>query len=735
MKFLNFKMRNFWAATILIFIAAGTTHSAEVVLPFTTGLYFQTNGPLTERNNGDWWTSVTGGDTLHYFEIVVPASVDPGFVLSVDVFDPESFKANGGLDEQDKRGGNEWDSTAFKVYPPTGNTPISEMEFAPNGGTTNTWVNLATFNIGTYGPGTYRVYSKTYVDDENYFRLRINENDPDGIPLSGDEIIFQAVRTSIQFPVGGSASLYMHVFPGEPVLNIFNFDMDTPVYAPQYIITDPLGNSYNGIVSGEDEWNTGSSALPTTGGDEFINPTPGWWRVDITLSIHNQIIIYGRPWVDFPPEERSIIGDLVWVDENQNGVQDTGEPGVVGVTVNLLDNLDNVLESTITDGNGFFMFIDYLPGNYRLEFELPMDHFFTAPNIGNDFYDSDADPLTGRTDLFPLTANDVQRQWDAGLIPKNVSDLAVEKEVDKEYAQPADTLLYNILVTNNGPDSAVNVEVIDDVPPGLIFIDAVPPQNSGPNPLVWIIAELDSGETVHISFRARATDQHLGGIDNNVFVSSENRDPDLSNNSAAAQTHILIPVELTSFTAKETASGILLEWVTQSESEVMGFNVYRSENYAGPYLQLNKSIIPAAGNSQTEQKYSYTDKSNREGNKEYYYKLADVSFEGEMTFHDPVSLSGEILFSYNLEQNYPNPFNIQTTIRFELRKGDIVNLSIYNMNGQLVRTLISGYRETGIHETTWDGKNSMGEIVPSGNYIYSLRAQNFEHVQKMVLVK
>ncbi len=734
MKPENITGRLIFAAFSLLLTGAGPIQAAEVVLPTTPELFFQTNGPLTERDNGDWWTSVDGGDTLHYFEIIVPPAVNPGFTLTVDIYDPESFDNNGGLDEQDKRGGNEWDSTRFKIYPPAGNTPIAEMEFEPDGSTSGTWINLASFSIGTYGTGTYRLYSETFIDDENYFRLRIQENDPDGIPLSGDEIVFQAVRTSIQFPQGGSASLYFYVPPGEPVLNIFNFDMDTPLYAPQYVITDPLNNSYNGIVSGNNVWNTGSGDFPTSGGDEFTNPEPGWWRVDITLSVDNQIIIFGPPWVDFPPGERSIIGDFVWIDDNQDGIQDPGESGMSGVTVNLLDGGDNLLASTVTGTNGDFAFNDYPPGDYRLEFVLPDDHSFTGRDIGNDNYDSDADPLTGLTDVFTLALNDVQRRWDAGLVPKNVSDLAVEKQVDREYVEPGDTLVYDILVTNHGLDSAVNVEVIDDVPPGLTFIDAMPPQNSGPNPLVWIIAHMDSGDTEQISFRVRATDQHLGGIDNTVFVSSENRDPDLSNNSDAAQTHILIPVELSSFTANETANGVLLQWITQSESEVMGYNVYRSENYAGPYVRLNPTIIPAAGNSQTEKRYQFTDKTGKEG-KDYYYRLGDINLEGKITMHDPVNLSGEIVFSYNLEQNYPNPFNIKTTIRFELRQADEVNLSIYNMKGQLVRTLVNGFRDAGVHEKTWDGKNNIGEIVPSGNYIYSLRAQNFEHVQKMILVK
>jgi PKD repeat protein len=90
---------------------------------------------------------------------------------------------------------------------------------------------------------------------------------------------------------------------------------------------------------------------------------------------------------------------------------------------------------------------------------------------------------------------------------------------------------------------------------------------------------------------------------------------------------------------------------------------------------------------------------------------------------------------YLLSQNYPNPFNPSTTIKFDLPKNSYVVLNIYNVNGQLVRTLVNGYRNAGSYKITWDGKNNSGISVASGIYIYIIKADSFTHVRRITLIK
>lgn len=97
--------------------------------------------------------------------------------------------------------------------------------------------------------------------------------------------------------------------------------------------------------------------------------------------------------------------------------------------------------------------------------------------------------------------------------------------------------------------------------------------------------------------------------------------------------------------------------------------------------------------------------------------------------------------AFELGQNYPNPFNPSTTIKFTLPSpgdGGITlptTLRIYNVLGEVVRTLVDEPMVPGVHHEVWDGKNDQGNKVASGIYFYRLRAGDFQHTRKMVLMK
>jgi len=92
-------------------------------------------------------------------------------------------------------------------------------------------------------------------------------------------------------------------------------------------------------------------------------------------------------------------------------------------------------------------------------------------------------------------------------------------------------------------------------------------------------------------------------------------------------------------------------------------------------------------------------------------------------------------FSFRLDQNYPNPFNPTTTIRYEVGKPADISLKIYNVNGQLVRTLVDAKHAAGKYQVVWDGNDNMGFKIPSGLYIYRYSAGDYVRSFKMVLVK
>jgi hypothetical protein len=84
----------------------------------------------------------------------------------------------------------------------------------------------------------------------------------------------------------------------------------------------------------------------------------------------------------------------------------------------------------------------------------------------------------------------------------------------------------------------------------------------------------------------------------------------------------------------------------------------------------------------------------------------------------------------SLEQNYPNPFNAETVFRYSLKSANRVRLTVFDVSGRLVETLVNGWRQAGTHELTFDASH-----LPSGIYFYRLEAGDFTASGKMVMMK
>jgi len=108
-----------------------------------------------------------------------------------------------------------------------------------------------------------------------------------------------------------------------------------------------------------------------------------------------------------------------------------------------------------------------------------------------------------------------------------------------------------------------------------------------------------------------------------------------------------------------------------------------------------------------------------------------------ITMEVETSESDEIImpFAFGLQQNYPNPFNPTTTIAFTISDDSIVNLSVYNIKGQRVKTLLNEQMPKGAHTIVWNGKDGLGRDVASGIYFYRLNAGGFVNTKKMLLLK
>jgi len=91
--------------------------------------------------------------------------------------------------------------------------------------------------------------------------------------------------------------------------------------------------------------------------------------------------------------------------------------------------------------------------------------------------------------------------------------------------------------------------------------------------------------------------------------------------------------------------------------------------------------------------------------------------------------------AYSLKQNFPNPFNPTTSIEYALPEKGLVKLSIYNMLGQEVRTLVNTVQDANSYRVVWNGLDNSGKMVPSGIYFYTINANNFTATKKMVFLK
>jgi len=207
-----------------------------------------------------------------------------------------------------------------------------------------------------------------------------------------------------------------------------------------------------------------------------------------------------------------------------------------------------------------------------------------------------------------------------------------------------------------------------------------------------------------------------------------------------------LAVTLSSFTAVYTNDMAILQWVTQSEINNTGWNVYRSETEdLNGSMQINPEMIQGAGTTTIATEYEFEDE-NIEKDKTYYYWLESLDYSSNTETYGPITIviPGEghddpppVDIVYGLHDAYPNPFNPETTIQFIMKEPGPVNLSIYNIKGQKVVNLYDNFANQvdepiSIH---WDGKDANGRDTGSGIYFYQFRTTGRTQIKKMVSKK
>jgi len=178
---------------------------------------------------------------------------------------------------------------------------------------------------------------------------------------------------------------------------------------------------------------------------------------------------------------------------------------------------------------------------------------------------------------------------------------------------------------------------------------------------------------------------------------------------------------------------VYLEWTDSDANDLDYYAVYRSTD--PEFVPGEENMI---GSSEGPE---FADDVEELG--DYYYAVTALDLHENES--DPSELVNVTLLSledirglpevFTLQQNYPNPFNPNTQIQYALPTNANVSIIIYDLVGRQIRTLVNEQVNAGYHSTLWNATNDMGSPVSAGVYIYTITANDFRDVKKMILLK
>ncbi|MCC6476565.1 T9SS type A sorting domain-containing protein [bacterium] len=193
-----------------------------------------------------------------------------------------------------------------------------------------------------------------------------------------------------------------------------------------------------------------------------------------------------------------------------------------------------------------------------------------------------------------------------------------------------------------------------------------------------------------------------------------------------------LPVELMSFSGAANSNSVTLNWSTATENGNDRFEIERRES-AENAEWMTVGVVDGAGTTAAAHNYSFTDNSVSVGG--YVYQLSTVDVEGNRQIAGHVTVNvvqttAPVAGEFELIGNYPNPFNPSTMIRFNLGEATDVTLSVFDVQGREVATLMSGTVSAGEHEVAFDGAG-----LASGVYFARLTSGVQSDMMKMILMK
>ncbi len=227
----------------------------------------------------------------------------------------------------------------------------------------------------------------------------------------------------------------------------------------------------------------------------------------------------------------------------------------------------------------------------------------------------------------------------------------------------------------------------------------------------------------------------VDSVDFFFMVSAHTANPyvfDVSNVVTGMSIDNLAPHVPGGLTGAEVDYHAVIGWEQVPDEDLMFYTVYRKDAN-GNWVRIARTTdnTYTDTNVSLEHTYTYavsaTDFAWNESAKSKELPIFVTSVDGK--------ISKAVPKDYALHQNYPNPFNPTTEIRYAIPKSANVTISIYNVYGQKVRTLVAGHKTPGYYVATWDGRADNGREVSSGIYFYEIHAGKFTATKKMTLMR
>lgn len=665
-------------------------------------------GELGGYNNNFWWTGAMSGTTDDYYASWRP-QIDSTGIYEVKVYLPDTTTVT--------------TNARYQIYHNNGNDLVTINQSANVG----SWVSLGTYTFNS--------------DDSGYLYLGDATGSKDAPARKGSakatKVLFDAVKFIPQTSANDIA-IYYSDFE----------DNDGGLFAGGE--WDWGNDSTAGAASGSNVWGTLLNGNYTDGAN---------YKLDLAVTLPDTCILEFDHWYDIESTKREVVYDGGNVKISNNGGSSFT---VISPESSYPDTINSAHSNPL---GGELGFAGISSGWEHLTFDLSSyanadviirwnfgsdgattDHGWYIDNVsikeladGSGIANNHNDPTQPVSiDVQSIVIDGSTVDPDMSVVDNlGIQPLQIEVTTSaqtQQYSVPNESnvlISYYPLITGNIQNVQLNFDLSYS---GLNY------NGTHPAYLKWYNTSTSSWEDVP------SPSWNTGTENVNFSLTLEN--------TKDGHTEFImgdddpLPVSLSAFTSTYSNGLPMLSWSTLSENQNSHWNVYRalSSNF-GQAEKINNQSIPGQGTSTNQHNYSYVDENEVNAQTAYYYWLESVNFSGGTELYGCIELiipeehnqpaSPEIPHRYGLYENFPNPFNPDTKISFAVKKDCKATITIYNLKGEKVKTLLENHpvARDRIIRVDWNGRNHLDKPVASGVYFYKLKAGNVNQLRKMLLMK